>query len=646
MNSVKDMSFYARRFMDSVLAIPNMEMVDYPGGALRIDPDTNKPWVNPKTGKRQMMLPLTRKSLARMFGPEIEERISDDSFWSLLGALIFHELGHDISPETFGSGTKMLSFYENIINDCNETTVIPRRWPGSVSYFSELYALVKAIAQGIEKRYKPDPKDPKKAVRIDPDKEFKSGSIEEARYYHDMLDDTFRQYRGLLTFKWEGEWVTEYPEDHVLHNVFHDLKPIIYEARSYWEPDEEVFAETRLQMAKDMYERIKKWWVEEMGQDEDTFERPEPPPSGGGGALGGLGMGGGGSVGGGTGSGPDLEDMTDEEIAEMQEALDEMDLESGVGDAADDFDKMKDDKAAEDRAKEEKEDKELEDKFGKKSLSMGDKRGIPAHLKPLIGGGGYAVPPTHSGRHTIKVSESAVMQLRRYLKILIHERKLGSRKAVKRGTSLYPPNFYQIKTDIKRAEVMTDNLAMDVGDARTDIVMLFDRSGSMCSTQEWGTSADVARNVMAHLYMGTWGIKEINLVLGGFGDGDENDNGLLDMVHPGMSREDTLKMIYDVLTPNAGNNLPAAIKVGLDMLELSKAPRKYLMLLHDGDEWGTYNLDEQYRRAKRMGVKIFIFGIDGAPRAKSVTYADAYTFVDNPIHLPKYFQRMIKDAVK
>jgi len=624
-NTITDMTYYVYNYLNKVLGFGDITVNDYPGASVKIDPKTKEPYRD-KKGMMHMQLPVTRKTLAKMWSEDIAMKMSDEAYWTILGALIYHELGHIVSPETFGNGTEtqLFMFYENIIYDCNETTVCPRHWMGSGSYFTELYKLAKALTTN------------QNEVVVDEEGNLfdettlVAGSFEEAAYYREMLHNTYRIYRGVLEFKWEDEMVTTFPAGHPLEKVFEDTVPTITYARRYWVEDPDEFREERIDISQALYDRILEWWVEEMGQDEDTFDPPDPPPAKGSGSgmPGGMGGGGLGMF--------DFDEMSDADKEALKEAMDALGDEDGAGE----LEEMKEDKAAEEdtaaRGEFAKKDQEMEGSEYKKTPKAGAKGS----------GGGYVAPPKHVSKQTVEnISMAGVMNLRRYVKVLISERKLAGRSASRTGDTLYPPNFYQIKTDIKRAQIKTDVMEIRNGDASADFVLLFDRSGSMSTTNAWGESSDVARNVMAQMYLATKDIKEINLTMGGYGCASEGA-GFIDLVPKKQSKEVTLAEIHRVLTPAGGNDLPAAMKYGVDMLLHSRAKKKYVVLLMDGDEWGSVNLQDVYQWAKRKGIHVLVFGIDKAPKHKKVDYADGYTFVSDPSNLSKYFQSMLKDILR
>jgi Mg-chelatase subunit ChlD len=627
MNSITDMTYYAHNFINKVLGYGDIKLTDTPGASVKIDPKTKEPFRD-KRGQMHMQLPLTRKTLAQMWGEDIATKMSDEAYWTIVGALIFHEMGHIVSPETFGNGTEtaLFMFYENIIYDCNETTVCPRHWMGSGAYFTELYKLAKALTRN------------QNEIVIDEEgtlfdeSTLVAGSIEAAQYYREMLHNTYRIYRGVLEFKWEDEMVTTFPAGHPLEKVFEDTVPTITYARRYWVEDPDEFREERIEIAQALYDRIKEWWIDEMDQEEDTFDPPDPPPTEGAPMPGVPGSGGSGGLG-----MFDMSDLTEEQKEALEKAIDE----AGLGDGAGDLEEMKEDKAAE-------EETASRGEFSQKDEEMeaGEEYTDPGAAGMKGSGGGYVAPPRKISKKTVEnISTAGVMNLRRYVKVLIQERKLAGRSASRTGETLYPPNFYQIKTDIKRAKIKTDVVEIRSGDASADFVLLFDRSGSMNTTNSWGLSADVARNVMAQMYLATKDIKEINMIMGGYGCASEGD-GFIDLVPRRQSKEVTLSEIYRVLTPAGGNDLPAAMKVGVEMLSHSKAKKRYVVLLMDGDEWGSVNLQDVYQWAKRKGIHVLVFGIDQAPKHKKVDYADGYTFVADPSNLPKYFQSMLKDILR
>jgi len=635
---LQDLTFHVRRYIDDVLSVPRLDIIDYPGGALAIDPKTKQP-VEDSKGHRQMMLPLTRKTLAGMFGDEVVDRLTEHSHWALLVAILYHEMGHLISPEEFGGLPKEM-FYQNVVHDCNETTVIPREWIGSGEYFTELYSLARALAKDgdiltqIDPSWAPDPAKPDELPKLQhfTPEDLPAGSAERAEAYREMLDNTYRIYRGILEFKWEGEFVDKFPDNHALHDVFEDTKQVISEARSYYDENPAVFRDKRNDMAKRFYDRVEDWWVNEMKQPKDTFD-PEPPEQPGGGGQGSgqggfsLGVGGGGGAmgmfdvdGGGAGLDQAMKDA-------LEQHADNSDMNSTAStlDGLEQEKNMEEDK--EQRKHDAQQDQAMEDDDRGEAFSDASSKGH---------GTAYSTPPK-IGSHNINVDNNVVSSLARTLKILIQERKMAGRRSSKVGEKFHSSNFYQIKTDIKRAQIRTAVEEIKMGDSSTSIAMFFDRSGSMD-----GTDIQISKQVMASMYLATRTIKEITLDL--FGFCTESD-----MVTPSKSKKGTLAQIDRVLSSSGGTDFPKAYKTGLDLLKRSKSKRKYLILLTDGDtERGSYSIKELYRWAKRQKIHVLIFGISGAPRnaRDGLAYSDSYRFLDTSSRVPKAFSEMIKDVMR
>ena len=601
-------------YMEKVLSVAKVKIYDYAGGAVIVDTRTNKPAIDPQ-GFMTMQLPLTRTTLAGIFGKEVSDKLTDETWWTMLIALLYHELGHIISAESFGRGGKLYDFYDNIVNDCNETTVVPDAWLGSQMYFTEFYALNKALAQDMK-------------IELDP-------ATATPEDYKEMMSDVLRKYRALLEFKVGGEWIDEFPAGHPLAKVFDDVKDVIIDARGYMSHDAEAFRKRRIGMTDQLYKVMKDWWTNEMGQPEETFD-PKPkdedkkdgkeqpgdgPPKlqGGGGALDGF----------------DLpKDVTDA----MKDALQDINDNSEITGTSDELAKVVRKRETADRKKADEEkdtiNKEMSGNDKSKKFDLGDQEGN-GH------GEGYIPPPAHRASHNIRIESEVISSMRRGMKQMLQQRKMAGRHVSKHGDKLHPPNFYQIKTNIKKAKIRTDITSMSSEIGKTEMVLMFDASGSM-----GGVKTEIASHTMAHMMMSSEGIREITLRLFGF-SGSWGAQTNVDMATYYRGKDDMLAEIKRILQPRGGTDFPNAFKVGVDVLVKSKAKRKYLVILTDGDMGRdmTY-LKRVYKYAQQNGIKTLGFGIPSAPRTLPSPFLDSYQYLPSVKQVGSVFTALIKKVVR
>lgn len=564
------MDFYyaIKHYMEAVLDVSNVKLSDGARMCVELDPKKNR--LKTTKGRYHMVLPLSEKSQKEYFG-KLVNILSETSMWSVLIGGLYHELGHLISGEPVYTDP-VRGKISNVISDANENNTIPNAWFGSVRYLNTLNGLFKTM-------------------------DF--ADIEIQKPIKDQFMDLLHlanNYRISLAINYDGKNVHSLPDDHAFHDVFEEMKPVMEDSRRLWSADTKKIRRYRNKMINDLQKILDEWYE----------EHPEPEKEGKESLSDHL---------------PKIEStdlpsklmssMSSEKAKQIATAVSATVNEQ----TAEDMDQAVRAGDYEKAADEAKTEAEMIT-----ALHTEDERNgidnLPWLQDQEINGGGHGdighVPPIVAGIRA-RPDESIVHQLRSAFKRMIFSRTYKGRKIDITGRKLHAPNFYQVKTS-DEPQIMRDIGKIKVDKDKTDVVLMFDRSGSMR-----GINSNFCKEVMATFYAAIKPITDINLQMFGF------DTRVLQI-------KDDARVFYNIdqaLSAGGATSFKYAQRVALRSIEKSTAKRKIIVMLTDGDLSGSYGytLVQLQKHAKRNKVQVIVIDVGNGSAIKQKQYFDSVIFI-------------------
>lgn len=198
--------------------------------------------------------------------------------------------------------------------------------------------------------------------------------------------------------------------------------------------------------------------------------------------------------------------------------------------------------------------------------------------------------------------ETIVRALRKSLKPLLFERSLARCRPSVKGTKFCPQRFYQIKTNPQSPVIKREVLRIGRALTETEILLCFDRSGSMLGEKE-----QITKEVAATLYVALLPIPQARVQILGFDDGV-----VLIKDDQTQSKEEVLKRISVGLSARGGTDFPLALRESINLLQRAKAHKKICFMLTDGDLEGDLSVSDLLLYAKLHKVEVFVFGVLGS----------------------------------
>jgi len=237
----------------------------------------------------------------------------------------------------------------------------------------------------------------------------------------------------------------------------------------------------------------------------------------------------------------------------------------------------------------------------------------------------------------VEVDERIMAQLRKAIQLLLFERSIKRRTPSILGSKFCPRNFYQIKTNPEqpkiRKEVRKISRALD----ETEIILCFDRSGSMTGEKE-----ETTKEVATTLYKAITAIPKARIQIIGF-----DDKVVLIKGTKPEPISQVLKKINFGLTARGGTNLPQALLYSLKTINNSTAHKKIVFCLTDGDLNGTPNIPDLLRYAKHHNTQIYCIGVTGSDpeELKRNFEKEAVIYVEEMSTLPQKVSQLARRQI-
>jgi uncharacterized protein with von Willebrand factor type A (vWA) domain len=202
----------------------------------------------------------------------------------------------------------------------------------------------------------------------------------------------------------------------------------------------------------------------------------------------------------------------------------------------------------------------------------------------------------------VNVNRELARKLKLALKPLLFERSLTRRKPSVVGTKFAPSHFHEIKTQPENPRIRKDILRTGKAIIETEIILCFDRSGSMNGDKE-----DVCKEIAGTFYIALETIPQAKIQILGF---DNEINLIKGKGNNGSTN--TLSKIVSGLSARGGTDFTLALYHALTTIEKSRAHKTIIFMLTDGDINGTLNIDDLQRYAKHLNTTVITIGIAGS----------------------------------
>jgi len=234
---------------------------------------------------------------------------------------------------------------------------------------------------------------------------------------------------------------------------------------------------------------------------------------------------------------------------------------------------------------------------------------------------------------SIEIKSEVVSKLRRALKPLLFERAIARRKPSIVGNRFAPSHFHEIKTQPNNPRIRKDIVKIGRAEVETEIVLCFDRSGSMNGEKE-----DICKEIAGTFYMALKTVSKAEISILGF----DTDVGLI----KGKKRDftnDVLSKISTGLSARGGTDFPLALYQSLQTISESKAYKKIVIMLTDGDVHGEIDIEDLIRYAKMVNTKVITIGITGSDTDSLQDYLgkNQVIYVDEIQNLPNEMNQLI-----
>lgn len=195
-------------------------------------------------------------------------------------------------------------------------------------------------------------------------------------------------------------------------------------------------------------------------------------------------------------------------------------------------------------------------------------------------------------------------KLRQALKPLLFERSIARRKPSFTGSRFAPSRFHEIKTRPDGPRLRKEVLRTGRAPVETEIILCFDRSGSMSGEKE-----AVAKEVAATFHEALKTVTQARLAILGF----DTEVNLIKGSGKGFGCE-VLARIGSGLTARGGTDFPLALHEALRQAGKSTARKKLVVMLTDGDINGQIDLDDLLRFARQSKTEIITIGVQGSDK--------------------------------
>jgi len=399
-------------------------------------------------------------------------------------------------------------------------------------------------------------------------------------------------YRSCLCFVYKGGEVHEFPRIHPLYDVWNDVRNLIRRSRREYSLNEDEHHAIRQSIIDDMIERLEKWWKDEEFDKEtglsleEALEKlhPEVQPSQ--------------IICSNSGSRrlKDIVSVPESVESEVQDIIATV--------------------------KEQIAESEFTESALESYLKEADKQ-LEASL-----GHGYGTIIARIYAEPWPVNKELASRLRRKIRRLTFVRRHDRRHVEYEGKKLHPANFYQIKTKPEKPKIFRDKTRLKEAPVITEFYFMMDRSGSMI-----GMPANICRDIMATFYEALRYDRSVRLNIAGF----DTEVYEIDITN---NANYVLRQIAGFLDSGGGTDYPKAMRHALRVLEKSRAEKRILIMLTDGDLASSYyDPCKLYRYAKLRNIHVLTIKL-GDPLLKSQAFCDEQIALNDVSELPQLMEKI------
>jgi uncharacterized protein with von Willebrand factor type A (vWA) domain len=547
----KQLTSYIRMYVERVIGL------DYPLH------DSAQPRVlidkNP-----EIFLPISFKSLSTFLGKEFVESADKEIIFAIVIGLAYHESAHLLS----GEPKVAPHILNNLICDANDFTYVPEKWKGSIPFTITLMNVT--YKQGLD---------------LD---EFELNSKQDKLQ---ALIHLSISYLRKLRVKYDGKDIRSLPKDHCLFPVFEKIKPIVREARRAEIKD-------RPKLVKELYKVLKKYWDNEKKDQKNSGKSSSIKSPG----MPGIGNNGAGNTAkqGNKGNGrATLKSALKSIISEMKHDLTASDVEIIHNAILNSKILRKINIELQEIINQVKHEEQVKERREEQKALSAVNDYEKNHSSPVE-------ELTEIAEKPVEVDDSIVNSLRKHLKYLLLERAISRRKASVEGTKFSPGNFHEIKTNPEKPRIRRGIKRFGKNLVETELVLCFDRSGSMSGEKE-----DISQKVAGTIYKALSSIPRARIKILGF-----DDTVIIIVGNRKLPLDVVLRKIPTGLFARGGTSFPGGLRESLRILEKSKAHKKIIFMLTDGDLHGTPKVEELLHLSKIQNVEVFCIGVKGSSKAE------------------------------
>ena len=237
----------------------------------------------------------------------------------------------------------------------------------------------------------------------------------------------------------------------------------------------------------------------------------------------------------------------------------------------------------------------------------------------------------------VGVDEVIVARLRKALQPLLFERSIKRRTPSIIGSKFCPGNFYQVKTNPEQPKIKKEVKKITRTVDETEIILCFDRSGSMTGEKE-----EITKQVAGTLYKAISTIPKAKIQIIGFDD----KTTLIKGAKPEPINH-VLKKINTGLTARGGTNLPQALLHTLKTITKNTAHKKLIITLTDGDLNGSPPIPDLLRYAKHHIIEVYCIGVTGTnpEELKQQFEEDKVTYIEEISTLPRAIWQLAQSRI-
>ncbi|MFQ5693657.1 MAG: VWA domain-containing protein, partial [Nitrospinota bacterium] len=199
-----------------------------------------------------------------------------------------------------------------------------------------------------------------------------------------------------------------------------------------------------------------------------------------------------------------------------------------------------------------------------------------------------------------------------------------------------PERFHKVRVNPRRPKVFKEVRRVKRNPAETDVLLCFDRSGSMEGKKE-----TLAKGIAGAVVLALAAVPQARVRLLAFESSVE-----LVLTGAPLPPERVLALVAGGLRARGGTNLPLAFRQAIRLLEDSTSPRRLALLLTDGDTSGVYSLPDLMELAGARGVDFLCIGIPEADPGKlQQTFGEKALYVADLSSLPEEIARVLPKVV-